>query len=373
MVSAPVIVFLYDRTFVAGGFRAAWLRRRGYYLALAATWILLLWLAAGAGNRGGTSGWGSGMPAPAYWLTQASALARYLRLAVWPHPLVFDYGTAWGRSTAELAAGSLIVLLVAGGTSWALWRRPALGFLGFCFLAVLAPTSLIPGNRQTVAEHRIYLALAPLVVLAVIGIYRGAGPRLGLGILSLAALGFLLLTVRRNRVYRSELTLYADNVAHCPGNAFAECNLGTALDSAGRTPEAIAHLEEALRLRPAYPVAHDNLGNALLRVGRVDAAIGHFQAALRLEPDFADADNNLGTALVRQGRLAEAVDRFREALRLEPGDAEIDNNLGSALAIEGRLPDAIARFREAVRLKPDYLPARENLGKALRQLGRLPP
>ena len=42
--------------------------------------------------------WGSGVGAPAYWLTQFPAIAHYLRLAVWPHPLVFDYGTAWVSS-----------------------------------------------------------------------------------------------------------------------------------------------------------------------------------------------------------------------------------------------------------------------------------
>ena len=38
MATAPVIVLLYDRTFLAGSFREAWRRRYGLYLALAATW-----------------------------------------------------------------------------------------------------------------------------------------------------------------------------------------------------------------------------------------------------------------------------------------------------------------------------------------------
>src|SRR6185312_11084012 len=56
MVSAPVIVFLYDRTFAAGTFAEAWRLRKRYYLALAATWIpLLAFVARTGGNRGGTS------------------------------------------------------------------------------------------------------------------------------------------------------------------------------------------------------------------------------------------------------------------------------------------------------------------------------
>jgi hypothetical protein len=41
MVSAPLMVFLYDRTFLSGSFRAAWQARRSLYLGLAASWIIL--------------------------------------------------------------------------------------------------------------------------------------------------------------------------------------------------------------------------------------------------------------------------------------------------------------------------------------------
>ena len=48
------MVLLYDRTFVAGSFRAAWRDRRGLHLALAATWLFLGWLVLGSGDRGGS-------------------------------------------------------------------------------------------------------------------------------------------------------------------------------------------------------------------------------------------------------------------------------------------------------------------------------
>ncbi|HEY8995225.1 MAG TPA: hypothetical protein VIM71_11225, partial [Lacunisphaera sp.] len=59
MVSAPLMILLYDRTFVAGTFRAAWQHRWRYYLALAATWLVLAWLVAGTTGRGGTAGFGT--------------------------------------------------------------------------------------------------------------------------------------------------------------------------------------------------------------------------------------------------------------------------------------------------------------------------
>jgi hypothetical protein len=83
MVSAPLIVLLYDRTFVARSFREAWHRHWGLYMAMAATWVLLAALTAGTGwDRGGTSGFDVGVSPWAYWLTQFPAVTRYLWLSV---------------------------------------------------------------------------------------------------------------------------------------------------------------------------------------------------------------------------------------------------------------------------------------------------
>ena len=118
IVSAPVIVFLYDRTFISGSFREAWRRRRGFYFWLASSWAWLAWLVAQSGNRGGTSGWGTGVSPGGYWLTQFPAIARYLRLSVWPHPLIFDYGTIWVRSAWTVLPSAFAVFLLGGVTAF---------------------------------------------------------------------------------------------------------------------------------------------------------------------------------------------------------------------------------------------------------------
>ena len=94
MVSAPLIVLLYDRTFLAGTFRAAWNQRRRLYLGLAGTWLILIALLAGTGGtRGEGAGFGLGVSWWAYALKQCEAIVGYLKLSLWPHPLIIDYGT----------------------------------------------------------------------------------------------------------------------------------------------------------------------------------------------------------------------------------------------------------------------------------------
>jgi len=375
-VSAPLIVLLYDRTFVAGSFREAWHRRRWLHLSLAATWLPLAGLVASAGwNRNGMAGFDVGITPWAYWLTQFEAVTRYLWLAVWPHPLVFEYGTFWVNQATEMSLYALLVVGLAVAVLVALWRRPVLGFLGAWFFAILAPTSVVPGRLQMIVEHRMYLPLAAVMTLVVIGIHA-AVRRQSWVVFAALALGLGMLTARRNEDYRSELTIWSDTLAKRPNNERAHYNLGNAwLEIPGRLNDAIAQYEEALRLNPDYAEAHNSLGFAwALTPGRLDDARAQFAEALRLDPHCASAHTNLGNVWSEMpGRLNDAIAQYEEALRLDPDYAEAHYNLGLAFSrMPGRLNDAIAQFEEALRLRPDYAPGWHSLGVSWFQLGNLP-
>src|ERR1035438_7912775 len=162
-----------------GTFREAWRRRWRVFAGLGATWLLLLFLVRSTHGRNGSFGVGSGVSWWSYALAQFPAIAHYLRLSVWPHPLTFDYGTQWVTGLWAVLPYALLVVALIAATTWALlcpgMGCKALGFAGAWFFAILAPTSLMPGNRQTAAEHRMYLALIPLVLLAVVGLHRRLG------------------------------------------------------------------------------------------------------------------------------------------------------------------------------------------------------
>jgi protein O-mannosyl-transferase len=373
MASAPVVVFLYDRTFLAGSFRAAWRARWRFYLALASSWALLAALvASGGGNRSGTVGFGAASWS-AYLLTQFPAVIRYLRLVIWPHPLVFDYATFWISDPTQVLPEALLVSALFACTLWALRFRPAAGFLGACFFLILAPTSLVPGTSQMIVEHRMYLPLAAVLSLIVCAGLAAAGARRVLFASAIAAAGVLaVVTFRRNSDYATALALWSDNVARSPGNPVARDMLGLALRDTGRTAEAISQFEEAVRIKPGYAEARNNLGIALEETGRPAEAITQFREALRIKPAYAEAHNDLGLALQELGRVPEAITQFEEALQLAPEDARVLFNLGCALRQDGRTEEAITRLREAIRIKPAFVEAHDNLGLALQGVGIVP-
>ena len=368
MVSAPLMVLLYDRTFVSGNFGQSWRQRRVYYLALTATWLPLGWLVASSHSRNNTAGLGVAVSWWQYAPTQFPAIVGYLELAAWPARQIFDYGATRVDNLWAVLPDAALVVALGVGSLIALRRRPVWGFFGFWFFAILAPGSAMPSVRQTVAEHRMYLALAPLAVAGAL-LFARLGKRGWWAGLVLAA-GLVWLTVLRNNVYRSDLALWTDTVSKAPYNAFAQHNLGLALFDHNRPREAEAHYRAALQLNPNLPDTHNNLGVVLALAGKLPEAVAEYEETLRLKPDYADAYNNLGFALEGMRRPAEAVVPFEQALRLKPDYAEAMDGLGVALTETGRAAEAIAQFKNALQLKPDYAEAESGLGVALADTGR---
>ncbi len=369
MVAAPLIVWLYDRTFVAGRFQLALRIRWRYYLSLAATWIVLGTLVFNAHGRGGTAGLGNGVSSWSYLLTQAHALAHYLRLSLYPHPLVFYYGEGLVTDPRDVLPEAILVSGLLAATIVALRRRPVLGFLGATFFLVLAPSSsFVPVITETVAEHRMYLALIPVIVMGILSAYRLLGIA-GLLIVPPLAVCLGVATYARNQAYHSALELWSVTVRDDPGNPWARNNLGCELDTIpGRTPGAIAEFETALRLRPQHAEAHYNLANDLRLIpGRREEAIAHYEAALKFDPNFPKAHNNLATLLTQDpAHLGDSIYHYREAIRLYPGYAEAHFNLGNAWSmIQGHERDAIEEYTIALQLRPDYAEAHNSLSKVL--------
>jgi protein O-mannosyl-transferase len=371
IVTAPVMVLLYDRTFIAGSWREAWRQRWWYYLGLAATWLLLAHLMTGLNQRG--AGFGEGVTWSSYALTSCRSVVLYLKLAVWPHPLVLDYGTDTVQNAADVLPYGLVLALLLAGTAVALWRWPVVGFAGAWLFLILAPTSsIVPVAGQPMAEHRMYLSLAAVVTVVLLGMYAWIGRRSAI-VFAAAAVGLGWMSVLRNEDYRSELAIFRDTVAKCPGNARARYNLGMILAGLNRPPEAITEYETALRIKPDYEEAHYNLGIALAKIpGRLPDAISHFESALRIKPNDAEAHNNLGIALASiPDRSLDGIAHFEAALRIKPDYAEAHYNLGIALAkIPDRLPDAILEYEAALKINPGFVQAYFNLGNAWSQQGR---
>ena len=372
MVVTPVLLLLYDRTFVSGSFTAAWRRHRLVHVSVAATWLILSGLLLGmGGGRGDAAGFGLGISTWSYALKQCEAIVTYLALSLWPHPLVLDYGTDVIENVSAVWSQAALVLGLVTATVLAFLRRPILGFLGAWFLVILAPSSsVVPLVTQTMAEHRMYLPLAAVIALLVGALHLWLRPRIAF-IFGCAAVALLLLTIDRNRLMQDELALWADNRAKRPGNARSHASYGLALADRGRAAEAIAAYQLALRLDPKSAATEQNLGNAYFQLRQYHAAAVHFRRAIALKPELPGAHNNLGTTLVELGDTAAAIESFRQALRVYPEHASAHQNLARTLFSLGKFAESARHYEQVVRLNPSP-DSHYNLGLALARAGDLP-
>ena len=371
MVSAPLTVLLYDRTFVAGTFREAWKQRWRLHLGLFATWLPLGYFVAGATDRGGMIGASGEVTWWTYLLTQSRAVGQYLKLSVWPDPLVFDYGrSVLAGNAGEVPLYLMLVLLLLVGTVVSLRRRPVAGFLGFCFFALLGPSSsVIPMPSELMTEHRMYLPLAVVVILLVLAAHNRLGSRI-YGVLLAVAVVFLMLTLQRNEDYRTAESIWADTVAKCPKNERAHFNYGTQLLEQGRIEEGIGHYEKSLAILPYQDEAWNTLGNVYFRQKRVNEAIHCYETAIKLRPANLNAHKNLGQALCAKGLFDEGMGHFLTVLNIDPGNVDVRKKLGNVLLVKGRVDEAITEFREVIKLQPADVEAQGNLASALLQKGQ---
>lgn len=391
-ITAPLAVVLYDRAFRLGNWGA--IRRPGkgrgwFYIALSAACAATFAFVA-AGARGNTAGFHGGMTWYGYLYSQCWAIAHYLRLVMWPNALVIDYGeklVTGGRGIP----GALLLGVFAVATLAAWKKLPKYGwfaFLGAEFFLLLAPSSsIVPVRTEIAAERRIYLALANVLVLAVIGAewlrrrYLKHVPPLRVG-MAVGALALVLgaATAVRGRTYASSEALWRDAVAKVPDNPRANVNLGYALSrerppkyadaetalrraivqdttcrhgctqlasvlaAQGRFPEAIDLLQHTLTNEPDDIVAEGRLAFTQMKTGSFDQAIAHLEHMAATHPN-EHLLVILGVANLAVQREQNALSAFQAASELNPGDREV-TKLGNSLFQAGRSKEALPFLKE---------------------------
>ena len=377
MVTAPIMVVLFDRVFTANSFRDALRTRWRLYAGLALTWGVLATLMA-SGPRAQSVGFSTRTDAWIYLLNQARLIARYLRLVLWPSDLVINYGPPANYTMSDVLPYAVIVVAVLVATSLSFRHYPELAFAGAWFFITLAPSSsFVPISTEVGAERRMYLPLMGIIVALVTVAYRLASTRAPAARKMLAAAAGVTAialgsaTAARNREHASWLTLAQTTLARWPTDV-AHGGVGSELARLGRDEEALPHLQIAARTdaRSRY-----NLGVTLYNLGRFDEAIRELAELVRRHPMREEAPWShrvMGQAHARQGNWPAAIANLKTTLAMTPHDVEARRLLidsygayGTELAMQGRFEEAIAEFRRGLQLDENRATLRYNLAVAL--------
>jgi tetratricopeptide (TPR) repeat protein/thiol-disulfide isomerase/thioredoxin len=140
-------------------------------------------------------------------------------------------------------------------------------------------------------------------------------------------------------------------------------NLGLLSAREGRTEEAIAHFEQALRLSPDHLVALENLGSAYRQLKQWDEARQVFERALAVSPNDPEANYGLGMVFAQTGDTVSALEHLQRALQSRPAYPEALNNLGILYLRTQRRDEAVAKFEECIRVAPAFDQSYLNLAR----------
>lgn len=133
----------------------------------------------------------------------------------------------------------------------------------------------------------------------------------------------------------------------------------SALEEAGRWPEAKQALEEGLAVAPDQPLLLNFLGYAKLeRHEDMDAAEAMIRKASELAPDDASITDSLGWAEFKRGKVEDAIATLQRAAEKDPDQAEIHEHLGDALYKSGRRFEARYAWSASLITAEDDIAAR---------------
>lgn len=229
------------------------------------------------------------------------------------------------------------------------------------------------------------------------------------------------LTKMKKGEYAEAKQLFEQARVYNPNYATLEINLGIVSNSMGDFPVAEQHFLRALELQPMAAESHYFYAHWLVEQGRSPEAITHLHEAIRLSTATIDsrvllmnlyfaagADSALNTVV--RSTLAIAADEptasayaagsipitvipndaatlfargltytasnqhlesallYREAVKLSPENPDIQNNFGWSRAKLGFFEESVPHFEQAIRLRPDYALAKNNLAWVRSQL-----
>ena len=285
----------------------------------------------------------------------------YIWQIIWPANLGVFYPYPQNGLPLWQPAVAAAILLVVTVLVFALRKsRPYLIVGWLWYLSMLLPViGLVQVNLQAHADRYTYLPQIGLYLMIAWGVadlsatwrYRTQT----VGVASIVAIAALAVTARAQASYwRDSETLWNHTMAVTKDNYFAHASLADLLMRRDRLAEAIAHSEEALRIRPGDADAQNNLGLALLQTGDVQRAAAHLEKALAIDPGHMNAEVNLAWILAtapdestrngaRAVQLAEDV-----ALRAGHPNAIVLRTLAVAYAETGRFSDAIETAQQAI-------------------------
>jgi tetratricopeptide (TPR) repeat protein len=277
-----------------------------------------------------------------YFLTQFRVILTYIRLFILPYNQNLDYDYSVSKSFFQIKTFfSFLVLLgilLSGVFLFKKYRLISFGMFWF-FLTLSVESSIIPISQNVIFEHRTYLPSFGFF-LALTGtfyyIFKEKYLRIALIIILMISAINMVLTYERNKIWKTEYTLWNDCVKKSPNKSRANYSFGYVLSKIGDFKKAVYYYNKAINLNEDYTEVYLDRGYAYTQLGQHQSAFEDFNKVISLKKDSADAYNNRGTAYAKFGQYQSAFEDFNRAISLKKDSADAYGNRAIIYFIQGK-------------------------------------
>lgn len=314
----------------------------------------------------------------AYCITQPFVLLRYFASFFLPIHLNVDTDLQPFTHLVAVALWGFAFVAALLAAAWFAALRRSLRPISFgllWFLVASLPTSLYRLS-EVENDHRMFLPFVGLALAVSWAIHllleRVSNRRPAVMPVAFAA-AVLLLSIYaygahvRNRVWRTDESLWLDDVQKCPHNGRGLMNYGLSQMAKGAYPAALDAFQRALLYTPNYPLLETNLGIVHAALNRPVEAEQHFQRALNLNPADDQVHFFYARWLWQMGRAGEAIRELQTVIALNPARIAARDLLAPVYNAMGDAADARATAEETLRLFPNDAAAAAILAHPLAQ------
>jgi tetratricopeptide (TPR) repeat protein len=172
--------------------------------------------------------------------------------------------------------------------------------------------------------------------------------------------GYSLMTIERNRVWRNSYTLWADAVEKYPESNTANALMGVVYMDLGMNEKAVLYLEKAVELLPYDYQSRNNLGIVYQRLEMPEKALQQLLTAQALHPHDVAVKINLAVYYQRQKEFKKSEEILKGLLANNGKDPQLYYRLGLLYKAMQDYESAISAFSQSMALAPKVInPYRE--------------
>jgi len=358
--------------------------------------------------------------------TGFTIFARYIAKSIYPYSMSYDYSfnqiPCVTVSSFSFIASLLLIGILIGLAYFFRNKNNLISFgIVFFLITIFLAANIVVLIGTTMGDRLLYTPVLGIIIALVFLLFHLLKNtelktffHPSVYFLSFVVLLFSFKTVNRNKAWKSNTTLFTEDLSNSPNSArvhfnyatvffnqlpsnielqkqqlpfIIDCykkaltidpndkgsltNLGVCYYKIKDYNESIYYTKRALAFAKTDYSLQSNLADAYVRNNNFDKAISIYKELIQNNYILENTYNYYGVALFNKKDYTTAIAIFKKGIKQNSNSVELWMNYANALAASGKLKEAINAFEKAYELNPNEKNALKFLVMANQQLGNI--